>query len=87
MTVRSCVHDRFGAEVAAAARPVLNDELLAKPLRKPMTEQACEDIGPAASRNVDDNAHGPGRIGLRPSEGRCSRQRGSAYCEMQQLTA
>ena len=68
MAVRGCLHDRLGADVAAAARPVLDDELLAKPLREPLTEQSREDIGPAASGNADDHAHRPRRIGLRPCE-------------------
>lgn len=36
-TVRRCLYDRLGADFAAAARPVLDNELLSMPLREPPT--------------------------------------------------
>ena len=47
-------HDRLGADVAAGARPVLDDEWLAEPLRQPLPDQAREDVGRAAGGNGDD---------------------------------
>ena len=35
-------HDRLGSDVSAGARPVLDNELLAKPLGEPLTHQARE---------------------------------------------
>ena len=43
-------HDRLGADIAAGARPVLDDEWLAEPLRQPLTDQARDDVGRAARR-------------------------------------
>ena len=37
-------HDRFGADIAAAARPVVDDDGLAEPLRQPLTDQAREEV-------------------------------------------
>ena len=41
----------------------------------------------AAGGNADDQAHRPRRIGLRPRDARHGRQRGSARCQMQKLSA
>jgi len=41
-------HDHLGGSIAARARPVLNDELLAKPLRQPLSDQARGDIESAS---------------------------------------
>ena len=48
VAVRGRAHDRLGGDIAAGARPVLDDELLAEPLRQPLTHQAREDVGRAA---------------------------------------
>src|SRR5262249_42069580 len=45
VAVRRCAHDRLGADIAAATRSVLDDELLAQALRQPLTHQASEDVG------------------------------------------
>src|SRR5262245_1578322 len=37
-------HDRFGADIGAPARTVLNDEWLAQALRQRLTYQAREDV-------------------------------------------
>ena len=42
------VHDGLGADIAAGARPVLDDELLAEPLRQPLPHQPRDDVGRAA---------------------------------------
>ena len=44
VAVRRRTHDRLGADIAAGARPVLDDEWLAEPLRQPLTHQAREDV-------------------------------------------
>ena len=82
------MHDRLGGDIAAGARPVLDDEWLAEPLRQPLTHQARGDVEsqpPGAKPTI--NAHRPRRIGLRPRDARHGRQRGSARCQMQKLSA
>ena len=54
VAVRWRAHDRLGSDIVAAARPVLDDELLAKPLRQPAGKQARRDIGRAGGRGNDD---------------------------------
>jgi hypothetical protein len=79
VAVRWCLHDRLGADIAAATRPVLNDEWLAQALRQPLTHQACEDVGRPARGKADNDAHRPRWIGLRPGEARQNRQSGSTH--------
>src|SRR5262249_54202113 len=38
------------ADIAAATRPVVDNKLLAEPLRQPLTHQARRDVGRAARR-------------------------------------
>ena len=87
VAVRRRTHDRLGGDIAAGARPVLDDEWLAEPLRQPLTHQAREDVVRAAGGKADDDAHRPRRIGLRPREARYGRKHGSARCQMQKLAA
>ena len=50
IAVRRRTHDRLGGDIAASARPVLDDEWLTKPLRQPLTNQAREmSIAPPAA--------------------------------------
>src|SRR5262245_9125897 len=87
VAVWRCSHDGFGPYVATGPRPILNYERLAEPLRQPLSYQACHDVGATSGGKADDYAHGPARIGLRPSETRGGRQRGRARCQMQKLSA
>ena len=41
-------HDRLGGDIAAGARPVLDDEWLAETLRQPLPYQARNDVDLAA---------------------------------------
>ena len=66
-------HDRLGGDIGGGAGAVLDDELLAQTLRQPWRREASEDVGGAAGRKTNDDAHRPRRIGLRK---RHSRQRG-----------
>src|SRR6516225_5571838 len=77
----------LGADIAAAARPVVDNELLAEPLRQPLSDQAREDVGRAGRGEWHDQTHRSRRIGLRPCDARHCGQRGSACCEMQELAA
>jgi hypothetical protein len=40
IAIWGCTHDRFSSQVSAGARPVLDDELLTKPLREPLPYEA-----------------------------------------------
>ncbi len=51
------VRDRFEADIAVAARAVLDDERLAERLAEPCAEHARGDVGDAAGCHVDDHAH------------------------------
>src|SRR5215831_9662354 len=80
-------HDGLGGDVGTAARPVLDDEWLAETLRQPLSHEACDDVTGTASRKADDDAHRPRWIGLRPSNMRHGRERGSARGQMQECAA
>src|SRR5262249_40513090 len=77
----------LGGDVAGSAGPILDEDLLAKPLRQPLTQQAADHILRAAGGKTDDQAHRPRRIGLRPCNSRDSRERGSARCQMEKISA
>ena len=81
-----CPYDRFSPDVAAGAGPILDDELLIKPLGQVLPDQARNDVGRAAWRKADDNPHRPGRIGLCASEAGQGRQRQSASGPRQALS-
>ena len=70
IAIGGCLHDRLGTDIAAGTRPVLDDEWLAEPFRKPLTHQARENVGRPTGGKTDDDAHQARRIGLRPSEAR-----------------
>ena len=78
---------RLGGDMAGCARPVLDDEWLAEPLRQPLTDEASGDVGSATGGKADDDVHRPRRIGLRSCDARDDRQRGSARGQMQKSSA
>src|SRR5215472_14412308 len=80
-------HDGLGADIAAATRPVVDNKLLAEPLRQPLSDQARRDVGCAGRGDWHDQTHWPRRIGLRPCDARDGRERGSARSQMQKLSA
>src|SRR5262249_24854214 len=87
MAVGGRTRDRLGTDIGRSTRLVLDEEWLAEALGQPLTDQTCEDVGRAAGRKADDNAHRPRRIDLCPSEARDGGERGSACCQMQESTA
>src|SRR5262245_1352335 len=88
IAVRERTHDGLRGDITAGTRPVLDDELLAEPLRQPLTDETRGDVGATGGGIADNQAHRPRRISLRPSEARDGgRQRGSACGEMQKLAA
>src|SRR5262249_32970597 len=44
MAVRRCPHDAFGADIAAGARSVLDDEWLGEPLRQRLTHEPRDGV-------------------------------------------
>jgi hypothetical protein len=87
VAVRGCTHDHLRRDIGASTRPVLDDKLLAEPLRQPLTHQTRDDVGRTAWSKADHNAHWPRRISLRPCDLRHGRQRGSARRQMQKISA
>jgi hypothetical protein len=67
IAIWSRFHDRLGADIAAGSGPVVDDKLLAEPLRKPLSQEARVDVVRTAGGKTGDKAHRPRRIGLRPS--------------------
>src|SRR5262245_8595775 len=65
---RAC--ERLGGNVGPGARPVLNDDGLAQPFLQPLTDQAPDDIGPAAGGKAYEQTHRTRRIGLCPRHAR-----------------
>ena len=82
MAVRSGARDRFDRDIAAAARPVLDNERPAEPVGEPWRDQARDNVDTAAGRTGYNQPHRPRRIGLRPRDARCGRERGSAGGQM-----
>src|SRR5215472_14779309 len=68
IAIRYRTHDGLRGDIGAGARPVLDNELLAEPLREPLADQASDDVGAPAGGKADDDAHRPPGIGLGPSE-------------------
>ena len=68
IAIRGRSDDRLSGDVSARARAVLDDKLLPKSLREPLTHQACNNIDAAPSGRAADDAHRARRIGLRPRD-------------------
>src|SRR5262249_26659197 len=80
-------YNRLGADIAAAARTVLDDERLAEALRQPLAHQTGDDVSRSAGSEWHDQTYRPRRIGLRPRNAGNGRQRSSARGQMQKLSA
>jgi hypothetical protein len=61
IAVRGRIYGRLSANVGACAGPVVDEELLTEPLRKPLCRQPRDDVGPSGGGSTDDPAHRPGR--------------------------
>ena len=53
---------RFGRDVAAGARLVLDHELLTETLGEMRSDQPRQNVGRSAGRKADQQAHRPGRV-------------------------
>src|SRR5262249_135708 len=79
-------YGRFRAYCATCASPMLYDELLAEPLRQPLTYEACEKVIRAAGCISNNDAHRSRRIIERRRDTRCGRQRGSTGGQMEKIS-
>jgi hypothetical protein len=79
---------RFGADIATAAGPIIDDDGLPEPLRQPLADQAREEITRTARREANHDAHRSRRIGLRACNTRYHQERdGACRGHMQCSTA
>src|SRR5262249_29768747 len=79
------VDNSLRCEIATSADPVLGNEWLAETLRQPLADQARHGVGGAAGRKPDDDAHRPGRIGLRPRDARDHGRQSGTRSQMQKV--
>src|SRR6516225_8151517 len=87
MAVGGRTRDRLGGDFPLGTRAVLDDEGLPEALGEPLADQAREDVGRAAGRKANDDAHRSRRIGLRPGDLRYRRQYGSTDDEVKECAA
>jgi hypothetical protein len=80
-------HDRLYTDIPATAGTVLDEELLTEALRQQLSNEARSNVVHATGCKWDNDAHRPRRIGLRESDPRHNRQRGSAGGEIQKISA
>jgi hypothetical protein len=79
IAVRARPCRRLGADRAAGARPVVNDEGLAEPLRQPLTDQTRENVEGAAGREANDDMDRPISLGVSGRTGSRSGARSAAF--------
>src|SRR5580704_16030488 len=87
VAVIGSVSDIVGGDARAAARLVLDRDLLSQQRSHALAQQAPGDVGRRAWCKADDEMDGTRRIGFRPSKVRHSRQRACAGCQMQKFAA
>jgi hypothetical protein len=79
--------DGFDPDRAAGAGAVLDDELLAKPLRQPFANEPGKNVGRAAGSKADDHMYRPCPISLRGSDADCGRTDGGGRRQMEEFSA
>src|SRR5262249_27561500 len=87
VSVRRGTGEPTDANASIRARHILDDNRLTERRSKTFANHAPEQIREPATRQRHDNRNWPGRIGLRPSNTRRGRERGSARCEMEKISA
>ena len=75
------------ADIAASTAYVLDVKLFPEMLGQALRDQAAEYIRRTTGRVWNDHTNGSCRIGLRSCNPRHGRQRGSAHCQMQKISA
>jgi hypothetical protein len=71
-------NDHLGSNIAGRTWPIVDDNLLAEPLRQRLSNQAPDNVGRLPARKADDEAHRSSRITFCPYDARSNRQRASA---------
>src|SRR5262245_64206030 len=80
-------HCPYCASSATGPSYVLDDELLSERARHVLADDAGSKVGvPARGKRINDR-DGTRRIGLRQRDPRHGRQRASARCEMEKISA
>src|SRR5262245_34442080 len=87
VAVRWRAHHDLSRDIAAGARPVLDDELLTEPLGEPLTYDARDDVDRLTSGKSDHHAHWSRGIGLCPRDPRHGGESGRARGQMHKLSA
>jgi len=64
VAIRLRLRNRFGADVAAGARTIVDDELLTHVFRQPLRKDAADDVGSTPRRERDDHPKRLGRVDL-----------------------
>ena len=77
-------HD-FGADVAGRTRPAIDEELLAEPLRQPLTDKPRDDVGCTTGREANDDVHWTRRIAERVCNASQGRKGRSSGCQVQKF--
>src|SRR5262249_40902840 len=67
VAVGGSARDRLQCEIAAGARPVVDDHRLAEPLRQRLADQARDDVGRAAGGDGTVKGTARAREGLAPA--------------------
>ena len=65
IAVRRCADRGFDRDIAAGARPVVDDDLLTEPLGEPLRHHPRCNVGRTPSRKPNDQAHRSRGVGLR----------------------
>jgi hypothetical protein len=86
IAIRRCSHDRLRGNGATRAGPILDNELLAKTLRQPLSDEARVRVIDTARRKAGNDANRPRRIGLRPRDPRPGGNRDSTCGQMQKIS-
>src|SRR5262249_26648604 len=86
VAIRWRARHNLGRDIAAGAWPVFDDELLAESLGQPLTYDAGDDVDRLARGKSDHHADRPRGVGLRRSNARDSRERGTRG-QIQKLSA
>src|SRR5262245_48987899 len=87
VTIRRCLRDVCSRNLKIAASLVFNDYGLAPNFGQPFSERTCDKIDQSAGRDRNNDVDLSAWIGLRRSNARETRKRGSAGCQMQKSTA
>jgi hypothetical protein len=79
--------DNLGSKIAPSSRSVVDDKLLPELLRKRLSNQARDNVCRGPGGEADNEADRSRRIIKRTCNARHGRERGSARCQMEKMSA